>query len=92
MDHSSSEVRFAHLRLICDFGEMSGLFMGSLSLKAFLDRAVQMVARRMRAAVCSIYIYDEESVQVALVPNVPEERMPGTPPSHEFLTVSGWRH
>lgn len=55
-----------HLRLICDFGEMSGLFMGSLSLRAFLDKAVQMVARRMRAAVCSIYIYDEDAEHLVL--------------------------
>jgi len=66
MDHSSSDVRFAHLRLICDFGEMSGLFLGSLSLNAFLGRAVQMVARRMRAAVCSIYIFEEESEELVL--------------------------
>ena len=55
-----------HLRLICDFGEMSGLFLDSLSLKAFLDKAVQMVARHMQAAVCSIYIYDEDSEQLVL--------------------------
>lgn len=55
-----------HLRLICDFGEMSGLFMGSPGLRGFLDKAVQMVARRMRAAVCSIYIYDQESEQLVL--------------------------
>jgi phosphotransferase system enzyme I (PtsP) len=55
-----------HLRLICDFGEMSGLFLGSMSLRAFLDRAVQMVARRLRAAVCSIYIYEEESEELVL--------------------------
>lgn len=55
-----------HLRLICDFGEMSGLFLDSLSLREFLDKAVQMVARHMQTAVCSIYIYDEDNEQIVL--------------------------
>ena len=55
-----------HLRLICDFGEMSGLFLGSLSLKEFLGRAVQMVSRHMLSAVCSIYIYDNEAEMLVL--------------------------
>lgn len=55
-----------HLRLICDFGEMSGLFLDSLSLRAFMDKTVQMVSRHMRAAVCSIYIYEEGSEKIVL--------------------------
>ncbi len=47
--------------LICDISELAGLFERSHSLNDFLQSAVSVVAYHMRAAVCSIYLYDEES-------------------------------
>ena len=44
--------------LICDIGELAGLFEKSHSLSDFLQSAVSIVAFHMRAAVCSIYLYD----------------------------------
>ena len=55
-----------HLRLICDIGEMSGLFEHSMNLQAFLDKTVRMVANHMEAPVCSIYVYDEADGTLAL--------------------------
>lgn len=46
--------------LICDIGELAGLFEKSHSLSDFLQSAVSIVAFHMRAAVCSIYLYDAE--------------------------------
>ena len=46
--------------LICDIGELAGLFEKSHSLSDFLQSAVSIVAFHMRAAVCSIYLYDTE--------------------------------
>ncbi|WFB37674.1 phosphoenolpyruvate--protein phosphotransferase [Kiritimatiellota bacterium B12222] len=46
--------------LICDIGELAGLFEKSQSLSDFLQSAVSIVAFHMRAAVCSIYLYDAD--------------------------------
>lgn len=46
--------------LICDIGELAGLFEKSHSLSDFLQSAVSIVAFHMRAAVCSIYLYDAD--------------------------------
>jgi phosphotransferase system enzyme I (PtsP) len=45
--------------LICDISELAGLFEKSHGLSDFLQSAVSIVAYHMRAAVCSIYLYDE---------------------------------
>ncbi|HEY8240357.1 MAG TPA: phosphoenolpyruvate--protein phosphotransferase [Kiritimatiellia bacterium] len=52
--------------LICDIGELAGLFEKSTSLENFLQTAVSIVAYHMRAAVCSVYLYDEAAQELVL--------------------------
>ncbi|MGA0333219.1 MAG: phosphoenolpyruvate--protein phosphotransferase [Kiritimatiellia bacterium] len=52
--------------LICDIGELAGLFEKSHSLSDFLQSAVSIVAFHMRAAVCSIYLYDADREELTL--------------------------
>lgn len=52
--------------LICDISELAGLFERSHSLTDFLQSAVSIVAYHMRAAVCSIYLYDEDEEMLTL--------------------------
>ncbi len=47
--------------MICDVAELSSLFEKSSSLDDFLQSTVSIVAWHMKAAVCSIYIYDDAS-------------------------------
>ena len=49
-----------HVKLLCNFSEISWLFSDSTDIKAFLHKIVTMVGDHMRADVCSIYLYDEE--------------------------------
>ena len=55
-----------HIKLLCDIGELSWIFSDSSSIEAFLQKIVQMVAKHMRADVCSIYLYNEEDQQLVL--------------------------
>ncbi len=55
-----------HTQLICDVGELSGLFTDGLSLESFLNEIVEMIARHMKCPVCSIYIYYEETDELVL--------------------------
>ena len=55
-----------HSKLLCDVGELSGLFADSSSLDQFLNEIVQMVARHMRSPVCSIYLFDESKAELVL--------------------------
>ncbi|MEX2607093.1 MAG: phosphoenolpyruvate--protein phosphotransferase [Kiritimatiellia bacterium] len=52
--------------LICDISELAGLFEKSQSLSDFLQSAVSIVAFHMRAAVCSIYLYQEADESLTL--------------------------
>jgi phosphotransferase system enzyme I (PtsP) len=52
--------------LICSIGELAGLFEKSHSLEDFLQTVVNIVAYHMRAAVCSVYLYEEESQELVL--------------------------
>ena len=58
-----------NVALICDVGELAGLFDKSSSLGDFLQTVVSTVAYHMRAAVCSIYLYDEETEELVLRAN-----------------------
>jgi len=49
----------ANVEMICDVAELSSLFEKSSGLDDFLQSAVSTVAWHMKAAVCSIYIYDD---------------------------------
>lgn len=55
-----------NVNMICDIAELSSLFEKSRSLDDFLESAVSTVAYHMRAAVCSIYLYDESSRMLTL--------------------------
>lgn len=53
-------------KLICDIGELSGLFSDAKTLDAFLQRIVEMISDHMRSEVCSIYLYYEEADKLIL--------------------------
>ncbi len=55
-----------HTKLICDIGELSGLFSDTLSLDGFLQKIVEMISSHMRSEVCSIYIYYENTNELIL--------------------------
>ncbi|MDA0577383.1 MAG: phosphoenolpyruvate--protein phosphotransferase [Verrucomicrobia bacterium] len=59
----------AHVDLICNIGELAGLFEKSTSLENFLQTAVSIVAFHMHAAVCSVYLYDEATHELVLSAN-----------------------
>jgi len=52
--------------LICDIAELAGLFERSSSLNNFMDTATRIIAWHMKAAVCSIYLFDESSQELVL--------------------------
>ncbi len=53
-------------KLICDVGEIGGLFTDSTSLESFLQKTVEMIAQHMNSQVCSIYLYNEEQRDLTL--------------------------
>ena len=52
--------------LICDIGELAGLFERTQSLSDFLQKVVSIIAYHMKAAVCSVYLFDDETQEVVL--------------------------
>ena len=64
-----SDFRKDEVALMCDVGELIGLFDTAQGMDAFLAQAVSKVAWHMRAAVCSIYLYDERSGELVLRAN-----------------------
>lgn len=52
--------------LVCDIAELISVFDAGKTGKDILQSVVSTVAWHMRAAVCSIYIYDEESEELTL--------------------------
>ena len=61
MNRKMSDFQKDNVALMCDIGELVGLFDFEAGLDAFLAKAVSTVAWHMRAAVCSIYLYESES-------------------------------
>ena len=55
-----------HTKLICDIGELSGLFSDTTSLDGFLQKIVEMISSHMHSEVCSIYIYYENTNELVL--------------------------
>lgn len=55
--------------LICSIGELAGMFERSTSLSDFLGTVVSVVAYHMNAAVCSIYLSDDETGELVLRAN-----------------------
>lgn len=64
-----SDFQKDNVALMCDIGELVGLFDFETGLDAFLAKAVSTVAWHMRAAVCSIYLYESETQQLVLRAN-----------------------
>ena len=52
--------------LICDIGELAGLFERTQSLADFLQKVVSIIAYHMKAAVCSVYLFDDKTQEVVL--------------------------
>lgn len=59
-------MRKDNVDLICNIAELAGLFKRSSSLEDFLQTVVSIVAFHMRSAVCSVYLYDEDSRELVL--------------------------
>ena len=59
-------MRKDNVDLICSIGEIAGLFEKSQSLEDFLQTVVNIVAYHMRAAVCSVYLYEDETQELVL--------------------------
>ncbi len=64
-----TENRRDHLKLICEIGELSGIFKSSANLENFLQKIVEMIARHMNSDVCSIYLYDHPQQELVLSAN-----------------------
>lgn len=59
-------MRKDNVDLICNIAELAGLFKKSSNLEDFLQTVVSIVAYHMRSAVCSVYLYDEETRELVL--------------------------
>ncbi|MBF0504745.1 MAG: phosphoenolpyruvate--protein phosphotransferase [Candidatus Omnitrophica bacterium] len=55
-----------HTRLICDVGEIAGLFHDAPSMEEFLQKITAMVTRHMECEVCSIYLYYADEKELVL--------------------------
>ncbi|QTA83705.1 Putative phosphoenolpyruvate-protein phosphotransferase, PtsI-like [Desulfonema limicola] len=55
-----------HLNLLCDLGDLAALFTGSQDIESFLQLTVELVARHLKADVCSIYLYDISTKELVL--------------------------
>ena len=66
LKNQSDTMRKDNVDLICSIGEIAGLFEKSPSLEDFLQTVVSIVAHHMRAAVCSVYLYEEDTQELVL--------------------------
>lgn len=55
--------------LICNIGELAGMFERTSNLSDFLGTVVSVVAYHMNAAVCSIYLWDDDDSELVLRAN-----------------------
>ncbi|WDP91909.1 MAG: phosphoenolpyruvate--protein phosphotransferase [Desulfobacter sp.] len=55
-----------HLNLLCDIGELTSIVTGDSDIETFLDKTVALVAKHLKANVCSIYLYDALSGDLVL--------------------------
>ncbi len=55
-----------HTKLICDVGEIAGLFHDAPSMEEFLQKITAMVTRHMECEVCSIYLYYADQQELVL--------------------------
>ena len=54
------------IKLLCDISELNHLFRDSVSVENFLERIVSMITEHLKADVCSIYLYDEDTEELVL--------------------------
>ncbi len=59
-----------HIRMLLDIGELNWVFKDSADTETLLQNLVKMVARHMKADVCSIYFFDEKKQELILRANV----------------------
>lgn len=57
------------VELICSVSELAGMFQSDAGLEGFLKKVVSVVAWHMKAAVCSVYLYDETTQELLLTAN-----------------------
>ncbi len=55
-----------HTKLICDVGELTGLFSDTADLDAFLQKIAELTAAHMAADVCSVYLYYDDTQELVL--------------------------
>lgn len=60
---------YQNIEEICSIAELASLFERSGSIREFLQTSVSVIAYHMRAAVCSIYLYDEHRQRIVLRAN-----------------------
>ena len=58
-----------HLNLLLSIGQLEWVFRGSSTIEGLLENIVVMVAKYMKADVCSIYLYDEGRNELVLRAN-----------------------
>jgi phosphotransferase system, enzyme I, PtsP len=59
-------MRRNHAKLICDVGELTGLFHDAPGMEEFLQKITSMIAEHMDSEVCSIYLYYEDTGELIL--------------------------
>ena len=55
--------------LICNVGELAGVFEKTDNLQGFLQKVVSVVAYHMKAAVCSVYLFVDDTQELVLTAN-----------------------
>ena len=55
-----------HTKLICDMGEITGLFHDAFNLEEFLQKITAMVTRHMECEACSIFLYYADQNELVL--------------------------
>ena len=59
-----------YIKLLLDIGELDWVFKGANTIETLLNNIVELIARRMKANICSIYLYEEEKKELVLRANV----------------------
>jgi phosphotransferase system enzyme I (PtsP) len=57
------------VELVCNVGELVSLFESKAGIEGFLQKVVSLVAYHMKAAVCSVFMFDEATQELVLSAN-----------------------
>lgn len=57
------------VELVCNVGELVSLFESKSGIEGFLQKVVSLVAYHMKAAVCSVFMFDEATQELVLTAN-----------------------